>query len=136
MSRFVLDASVAVAWCFEDETNAIADHALSVLESGAALVPLVWAAEVGNALMSGERRGRITSLQIEQSLEVIATLDITTDKDNVTGRLLHLLQVARSHRLSLYDSIYLDLAMRERLALATVDSALARAAEAVGVALV
>jgi predicted nucleic acid-binding protein len=136
LSRFVLDASVAVAWCFEDETNAIADHALSVLESGAALVPLVWAAEVGNALMSGERRGRITSLQIEQSLEVIATLDITTDKDNVTGRLLHLLQVARSHRLSLYDSIYLDLAMRERLALATVDSALARAAEAVGVALV
>jgi len=136
LSRFVLDASVAVAWCFEDETNAIADDALSVLESGAALVPLVWAAEVGNALMSGERRGRITSLQIEQSLEVIATLDITTDKDNVTGRLLHLLQVARSHRLSLYDSIYLDLAMRERLALATVDSALARAAEAVGVALV
>ncbi len=136
MSRFVLDASVAVAWCFEDETNATADHALNVLESGAALVPLVWAAEVGNALMSGERRGRITSLQIEQSLEVIARLDITTDKDNVTGRLLHLLQVARSHRLSLYDAIYLDLAMRERLSLATVDTALARAAEAVGVALI
>jgi predicted nucleic acid-binding protein len=136
LSRFVLDASVAVAWCFEDETNPAADHALSILESGAALVPLVWAAEVGNALMSGERRGRITSLQIEQSLEVIARLDITTDKDNVTGRLLHLLQVARAHRLSLYDAIYLDLAMREHLPLATVNTALARAAEAVGVALV
>jgi predicted nucleic acid-binding protein len=136
LSRFVLDASVAVAWCFEDETNPTADRALASLDSGAAVVPLVWAAEVGNALMSGERRGRITPLQIEQSLEVIAKLDITTDKDNVTGRLLELLDLGRAHRLSLYDSIYLDLAMRERLPLATVDSALARAAQAVGVALV
>jgi predicted nucleic acid-binding protein len=47
-----------------------------------------------------------------------------------------LIQLARSHRLSLYDAIYLDLAMREHLPLATVDTALARAAEAAGVALI
>ena len=136
MSRFVLDASVAVAWCFEDETNPIADRALAALGDGAALVPLVWSAEVGNALIAGERRGRITPDQIRQSLELVSGLDIATDRDNVTARLVVLLDLARTLRLSLYDSICLDLAMRERLPLATVDTALARAAQAEGVALI
>jgi predicted nucleic acid-binding protein len=136
LNRFVLDASVAVAWCFEDETNPTADRALAALEAGAAVVPLVWAAEVGNALIGGERRRRITQDQITQSLDLISRLDITTDIDNATGRLPALLDIARQYRLSLYDSIYLDLAMRERLPLATVDTALGRAAQAVGVALV
>jgi predicted nucleic acid-binding protein len=100
------------------------------------VVPLVWAAEVGNALIGGERRRRITQDQITQSLDLISRLDITTDIDNATGRLPALLDIARQYRLSLYDSIYLDLAMRERLPLATVDTALGRAAQAVGVALV
>jgi len=97
---------------------------------------LVWAAEVGNALMRGERRGRITPDQIVQSLGAIASLEIVTDDDHVTGRLTDLLHLARTHRLSLYDAIYLDLAVREHLALATVDAALARAAQAVGVPLI
>jgi len=136
LNCFVLDASVAVAWCFEDETNPTADRALAALGTGAALVPLVWPAEVGNALISGERRGRITPRQISESLDLMAGLDIATDIDNVRSRMAVLLELARAHRLSLYDAIYLDLAMRERLPLATVDAALARAAEAVGVTLV
>ena len=136
MTLFVLDASISVSWCFEDETNPTADRALAALDSGAAMVPLVWAAEVGNALMRGERRGRITPDQIVQSLGAIASLEIVTDDDHVTGRLTDLLHLARTHRLSLYDAIYLDLAVREHLALATVDAALARAAQAVGVPLI
>jgi predicted nucleic acid-binding protein len=136
LSRFVLDASVAVAWCFEDETNPTADRALAALDKDAAVVPPVWAAEVGNALLRGERRSRITADQIRQSLEVISKLEIVTEPDYVTGRVGELLDIARRHRLSVYDSIYLDLAIRERLPLATVDVELARAAQAAGVALI
>ena len=74
--------------------------------------------------------------QIGQSLGAIASLRIVTDDNHVTDRLTDLLHLARTHRLSLYDAIYLDLAVREHLALATVDAALATAAGAAGVPLI
>ena len=44
--------------------------------------------------------------------------------------------LARRHGLTFYDAAYLELAMRERIALATLDQALARAAIAEGVPLI
>ena len=136
MTGFVLDASTALAWCFKDEDNSDADRAQQVLADSTALVPRIWHAEVANGLVAGERRKRIDWPDLERSVTLLETLDIRLDKTEITSRWIPLIQLARAHRLSLYDSIYLDLAMRERLPLATVDTALARAAQAVGVALI
>jgi hypothetical protein len=58
--RFVLDASVAVAWCFEDEATKFTESVLDLLSAGAeALVPAIWPVEVANALLIAERRKRI-----------------------------------------------------------------------------
>jgi predicted nucleic acid-binding protein len=136
LSGFVLDASTALAWCFEDENSADADRAQQMLADSAALVPPIWHAEVANGLLAGERRKRIDSTDLERSLILLRTLDIRTDSSSLAERLLEIIQLARRHRLSFYDSVYLDLAMRERLPLATVDKALLQAAQAVGVTLI
>ncbi|MFN3309206.1 MAG: type II toxin-antitoxin system VapC family toxin, partial [Anaerolineales bacterium] len=61
--RFVLDASITLAWCFDDETNAWALKVLDLLEEGEAVVPALWTLEVGNALIGAERRGRLTQAE-------------------------------------------------------------------------
>ena len=59
MNRFVLDCSVAMAWCFGDEADAYSDRVLEELEQGTALVPCLWSLEVANVLLVAERRGRL-----------------------------------------------------------------------------
>ena len=133
MSRFVLDASVAAAWLFDDEDNPRAGAALARLEKEFALVPQLWHLEIRSALIGAERRGRIRADEVEDSLRRIGELPIRTDTEPDLGAAFAL---ARAHRLSIYDALYLELARRCEAALATLDAALASAALAEGVVLV
>jgi predicted nucleic acid-binding protein len=135
LSRFVLDASVALAWCFEDESSAAADEILDHLASNEALVPATWPAEVGNALLAGERRKRITPAGISRSLGLLGELNIRADEAVMHSSMGALVALARSAKLSVYDAAYLFLAMREGIPLATLDHALGEAARRAGVAL-
>ena len=135
MTRFVLDTSVALAWCFEDETSAAADRILDLLTSSEAIVPAIWPVEVGNALLVGERRQRIKPAETARSLELLRSLNIHLDDAGPRLETASLVTLARSHRLSVYDAAYLSLAMREGLPLATLDRALAEAARRAGITL-
>lgn len=135
MTRFVLDSSVALAWCFEDEASEVADRILDLLESVEAIVPVIWPAEVGNALLAGERRRRISAAGVARSLALLRDLDIRLDAADARTEVDNWVAVARSHKLAVYDAAYLVLAIREGLPLATLDRALARAAAAVGLTL-
>jgi predicted nucleic acid-binding protein len=130
---FVLDASVTLCWAFADEEHPIASAALDRLERGAARVPGVWWFEVRNSLVMNERRGRLSKAGTATFLRNLAQLAIHIDR---TPEEAALLLLARQHRLSVYDAAYLELAQREGLMLATLDTALRRAATAVGVPLV
>jgi predicted nucleic acid-binding protein len=55
---FVVDASVALAWCFADETSDYADRILGRLEQDDAVAPAIWPLELANGLRTAERRGR------------------------------------------------------------------------------
>ena len=133
MSDFVLDACVAVAWVCEDETSLRADSALSQLEVGEALVPTLWHVEVRNALVRAERRGRLSSAEVDDSLVILHELPIcTADEPDVDS----LIPLARKHQISCYDAVYLGLALRRNAALATLDNALAGAAVREGVMLI
>src|SRR4051812_5762197 len=129
---FVLDASIALCWAFADEEHPIAAAALDRLEAGDAKVPGVWWFEVRNALVVNERRGRLNEAETAAFLRNLAQLAIHIDHEPAEASLLAL---ARQHRLSVYDSAYLELAQRQGLLLATLDTALRQAAEAVGVPL-
>jgi predicted nucleic acid-binding protein len=132
-SPLVLDASVAIAWCFEDEaspqTEAIADR---VSEDGA-LVPALWPLEVANVLVQAESRGRITPADVTARLELLGTLPIEVDWETAARAFREILALARSARLTTYDAAYLELALRRGAALATRDADLAKAARARGV---
>lgn len=135
--RLVLDASVTLAWCFEDERTAYAEAVLDLLANGAeAVAPAIWPFEVANALLMGEKRKRVTPAQITSMLERIADLPILVDPIRAGRAFGPILLLARKERLTEYDAAYIELAFRESLPLATLDGQLRRAARSAGVALV
>jgi predicted nucleic acid-binding protein len=133
---FVLDASVALAWCFRDEQNAYAHRMLRRLDDESAVVPNIWLLEVANGLLIAERRGRLSRAEAAQVGGVLADLPITWQETSIEQALGSVLELGEAHGLSAYDAAYLDLAMRDGLPLATQDKALRAAAEQVGVLLV
>jgi len=130
---FVLDASVALAWCFEDEASAEAIEVLERLQEGTAVVPALWFLEVGNALLNAERRGRLTPTESTTFLELLRQLPIRVEEISPRQFWEEILVLARAYHLSTYDAAYLAIAMRTGLPLATLDRALRQAAAACGI---
>jgi predicted nucleic acid-binding protein len=130
----VLDASVTLSWAFPDEHHPLADRVEQFLRTAeeSAVVPVLWWYEVRNALLVSERRGRTTPDRTSLFLEGLNHLNIQISTSPESPSLIDL---ARSHRLSIYDASYLALAARERLPLATLDGALSAAAIALKVPL-
>lgn len=130
---FVLDCSLTAAWFFEDEADAYAQAVEDSLASVAAIVPALWPLEVANALLMGERRKRATEAKVTTFLGLLQDLPIAID-DETAGHAWHeTIHLARTHQLSAYDAAYLELAVRRRLPLASLDGPLKAAAKAVGV---
>jgi len=126
MKLQVLDASVIVSWLLEDENFGHAQQIESVLENASALVPMIWHIELRSALLSAERRGRITSNAFDDLLQNVSLIAVSTDHSVHLNAAVNL---ARKHRLSIYDAIYLELALRTGSDLATHDKGLAKAAQ-------
>lgn len=132
MSGFVLDCSVAVCWCFDDEASPATDALLERVRDEGAVVPSLWQVELANVLLQAERRRRTTAADTTTFLDLIDELPIATDEETVHRALREVLTLARAHGLTAYDATYLELAMRRGLPLATRDAALAAAARRVG----
>ena len=130
---FVLDASIAATWAFEDENHPNAAVALARAQSDTAWVPFVWWFEFRNAMLENERRGQLTEAGTAGFLRALDRLAISIDRSPDGTAVLTL---ARRHRLTVYDAAYLELAQREGLPLASLDGALRSAAAASGVALI
>ena len=132
MSGLVVDASVVVAWLFDDGDEPRADRVLEQLAEDGALVPHLWHLETRNSLLTAERRGRLSSGEVKERLDALKGLPIATDEE---PDLQSAFDLARAYGLSLYDALYLELARREGAELATLDGPLGRAAVAEGVPL-
>jgi predicted nucleic acid-binding protein len=134
--RFVLDASVTLAWCFPDEHTSYAEATLDLLANGVeATSPAIWPFEVANALLAGENRKRVTVAQVTSILRRIADLPITVDPVKLSDAFQQVLPLARQTRLTEYDAAYLELALRLGLPLATLDGKLRQSAKDAGIAL-
>ena len=135
MSGFVIDASVALAWCFDDEATEATRTLLDRFEDERAEVPSLWHLELANALAMGERKGRITPARASEFIALIDGLPIVIDERTPNFALSSVLELSRRQQLSAYDASYLELAMRRGIPLATKDDDLARAANHMGVTL-
>jgi len=137
IKHFVIDASVAVAWCFADETTGFTEKVLELASKAAEVcVPPLWPFEVANALLAAERRKRITAAQATSFLSRIVGLPVVVELQQVSRAHDQVLSLARLHGLTVYDAAYLELAMGRGLPLATLDDRLKQAAIAAGTALI
>jgi len=120
-----------MAWLFKSERSADAAGLLRLLEEREAVVPSLWHLEVANALLVAERRREWPPRKVAEFLADLAGLPIYTDETLPPANEAHAL--GRRFGLTAYDAAYLALAARERLPLATFDTALVRAAQKAGV---
>lgn len=133
MPVLVLDASVPLGWALPDEGRSEPARAvLASLSAGAALVPSHWRAEVGNGLLMALRRGRLDPDSLPEILARLSTLPVAVDDTGADDAWADPLARALATGLTLYDALYLELARRHRLPIATFDAALRRAAFTTG----
>ena len=134
MNGIVVDASITLAWCFPDEQTLASLKVRDRLKAGeVAIVPAFWSAEVLNSLLVGERRGRITSEQTKAFFDGLCALNPVIDHvalERVAGGVQ---TICRNHRLTPYDALYVELALRTGYPLATLDEPQREAAQALGV---
>lgn len=135
MSRFVLDASVALAWVADRKPDPYAHIVQRKIREGARpVIPALWQLEVANALALTRRRQTLTQEEIEEGLEYLQRFAATIAEIDD-----HFLGVREAFMLSLnlglttYDSVYFELARRQSLPLATLDKALRAAAANKGI---
>jgi predicted nucleic acid-binding protein len=132
---FVLDNSVALAWCFEDErTPATAALLEQVGESGA-FAPNLWPIEALNGLLVAERRGRLDAARRHRLLRFLHMLPIAIDEETTAQVWTATVSLAERFALSAYDATYLELAYRLGLPLASLDRELCTAASKLGLVL-
>lgn len=135
MSQFVVDASVAAAWCFEDEQTEPMLSLLERLRAGdRALVPALWSFEIANIVWAARRRGRVTADKAAKCLDLLRVLPIEVEFEPPARVFDSVGSLAIRYDITVYDASYLDLAIRDNLPLATLDHDLARAAQKAGVA--
>jgi predicted nucleic acid-binding protein len=137
VTRFVLDASVALAWVVDQKPDPYAALVQQRVRAGErAIVPAFWQLEVTNVLAAVQRRGVLSPAEVEESLRyfegfLVAQAEIISAFPGMR----EVLRLARELRLTSYDALYVDLAQREGLPLATLDKGLRAAAAKAGVAL-
>lgn len=121
----MLDASITLAWCFQDQVSPLAEAALERLVAEGALVPELWPFEVANALRGAERRERITQAQAIRFGQLLGQRPITVEEPGPERILGSVLALARTASLTVYDAAYLALALEAGMPLATADEQLA-----------
>ena len=124
----VLDASMTIAWLFDDERTEAAHAVMRRVVAEGAIVPSLWRLEVANVLRNAERRGRCNEAYVDRSLARLGRLAIKRDEETDDHAWSATRTLAREEDLSLYDAAYLELAIRRRMALASCDKALLAAA--------
>jgi predicted nucleic acid-binding protein len=134
--NFVLDASITLSWCFSDEATTTTIALLERLEFESAIVPELWSLEVGNILITDEKRKRISYANIKEFLALLENLNIEIDTETASRGFRDIIFLAHSEKLTTYDAAYLELAMRSGLPLATKDTALIQVAKRVGVKII
>jgi predicted nucleic acid-binding protein len=132
---FVLDNSVALAWCFEDEHTEPVMNLLDRVAERGAFAPSLWPLEALNGLLMAERRKRLDARRRNTLAGFLRALPITLDMETADHAWTATVRLAERYRLTMYDAAYLELAQRRKLPLATLDQELIKAAKAAGVTL-
>lgn len=132
--KFVLDCSVTMSWCFEDEIDDYTENVLNALSQNyQARVPTIWKYEISNVLLLTERKKRISLLKANNFKNALSSLPITVDHGATDRALDTIFELGRELQLTAYDASYLELAFREKIPIATNDKELIKAAKKISI---
>ena len=127
----VLDASVACAWAFEDETTPALEELLDRVVDEEVFVPVLWRSEVMNVLVQSCRRERIDETSAGEFWKQLESLGLR--ESTFRPSWVEIVRLCSQYELSAYDANYLALALHLRAPLATLDVHLSAAAKDAGV---
>jgi uncharacterized protein (TIGR03382 family) len=133
---FVADASVAIGWVHPAQATKQTAAMLDAIADGAMLeVPALWPLEVANALAVLVRRRKLADDERQAGLGWLRGLRVRVDHEMSALAFSRLSELATTHRLSVYDAAYLELAVRRRLLLGCKDGPPRTAARHAGASL-
>jgi predicted nucleic acid-binding protein len=112
VSAVLIDSSIALTWCFEDEASPETDVLFERVRDDGAIVPGLWRLELNNVLLRAEKRGRISTGDVATRLDLIAELPISIDQETTARAWRNILTLARTEGLATYDATYLELVER------------------------
>jgi len=105
---------------------------LQTLATGHAIVPVLWRYEVSAVPAKARKDGILTDIKVSALLSTLQSFNIRLDRGGADYILSDVHRLAVAHRLTSYDAAYLELAMRKKLLLATLDDELIRACNRTG----
>ena len=129
-AAFVIDCSITMAWCFDDEATDATRAVARRLAREPVIVPAHWHLEVANVLATALRAKRLSEAEAKDFLHRLGHFDVEVDPAIGVRAFSHLLPLCQMHRLTSYDAAYLELAIRLGLPLASLDKGLRKAAKA------
>ena len=130
MTAVVLDASVAAKWFLPAEGETLAEEALALLRDYGAgnvrlIVPDLFWAEVGNLLWKAIRQGRCTKTAADSGLKSLRELKLPTTSS--VELVEAAFEIALTFDRTVYDSLYVALAVQSQGQFVTADERLANA---------
>jgi predicted nucleic acid-binding protein len=134
LTAFVLDASVAVKWLVPapapSQSETLIAESIQLLQRYSDgevnfFVPDVFWAEVGNVMWKGVRQRRWSSVVAESAIEEIRNRNFFTV--STLTLLPEAIKIALIHDRSVYDCLYVALAIQCRIEMVTADERLANA---------
>jgi len=130
LNRFVLDGSVAAKWLLPSPLEPFADKAIALLarykdHELQILVPDLFWAEIGSVLWKASRTNRCTRAEADAALENLAAQDFPTISSK--DLLAPAFRIAQTSGRSVYDCLYVALAIEFNTELVTADEKLANA---------
>ena len=128
---FVLDNSVLCGWLLESQASDYSEAVAECLQHEQAFAPALLRLEYANVLRTACKRGQLIAQDAQDAIRQLEQLPISIDREPPDAA--QLLALALRHDLSAYDAVYLELALRRQLPIATTDAALAEAARVAGV---
>lgn len=133
MTALVLDASVALKWAIPSAQETLTSESLQLLQRYVAgeinfIVPDVFWVEIGNVMWKGVRQRRWPQTAAENAASAIRERDFFTVSSLVL--LPEALRIAFVHNRSVYDCLYIALAIQFKIEMVTADERLANATAA------
>lgn len=102
----------------------------AIESSDSLLAPALLPYEVLSGLHAAERQKRIDAAAVSNCLHRLTAMPWAFDVHGTDARLGEVSRLSRAHGLSPYDGAYLELALRHRCTLVSLDASLRKAARA------